>query len=108
MYGKWEGGLQSEEIVLDVISATLSRQIYSLELPHCLSCPACEILYATSQNLYCEINSLQVLSLLGSKYNELAYSTAKLMKIRQLDAQNYTKIPHKPDLPIIKSGSLTL
>ena len=34
------GGLQSEEIVLDVICATLSRQIYSPKLPHCLSWPA--------------------------------------------------------------------
>jgi len=46
------------------------------------------------------------LSLEGKKYNDLAYSTAKLMKIRQLEAQNYTKIHHKPDLPIKKSGRL--
>jgi len=49
---------------------------------------------------------LQVLSLEFNKYKELAYSTAKLMKIRQLEAQNYTKIHHKPDLPITERGRL--
>jgi len=28
------------------------------------------------------------------------------MKIHQLEAQNYTKIHHKPDLPIRKDGRL--
>jgi len=34
VYWKLGGGLQSEEIVLDVICVTLSRQIYSPKLPH--------------------------------------------------------------------------
>lgn len=48
----------------------------------------------------------KVLSLEGNKYKELAYSTTKLMKIRQLEAQNCRKIYHKSDFHITKCGRL--